>query len=824
MRPNAPAARAPSRIFGRFHFQEILEGPEPFVTYRARTQGLAGLERAFALKTLPVAAVRARPDAARRLLDVASRTAALREARIGQVVDFGMAPEGTVYVATEFLSGVNLSALREGLCREPEVRAVAARVLAHVGAEVAAALAAGHQASPPLVHGGLTPSNVFLTLRGAVKVVDFGQRLAVLSSEDPGPRPSAGPHAAPELVSPEQGSPAADVFALGVLVVELGTGTRPSVSRDVRSGSELSRSLLKLPGELAVPLAGLLRVDPAQRPSAREAERQLRRIATGMADTEVRALLAALARRLSAPPPGTPSESAVLPALEGGAGAVPRAPNAAAQTTEMAPCPADVALSAGDLRAVALDPGRTEASAMFELSVEDLVEALPEGASQAVTSAPRSVALRPKPPPVPTAGAVPPPGRPNMDNLTTGELEAMFAPGLAPGAGPAGQANAMVDPAAPPPENDFSEDAKTNAFEGRKLRPLLGDSFERPRRLSSTAGDVFPPLPEAQNVGAALPWDLDAPGVSGAFLPGLAEPTVEMDARQLLRSELLTGDPLPEDPAGAPADLAPAYSADAGEPEEGADALDSSNEAWEHELVTAQVRSTGRLRLIVTLATAACVALVTGVAGGYLLGERKAPPRASGDAVGPQAFPSPPALPPPAQAPAPPPVARPLPAPLAAAEPAVAPPAPRDAQGRVRVELSSAPPGAVVWINGGERGVTPTTVELKERHKRLLLVLPGHLPVEETLDHATLPATRSWTLVPATLPEPGSAAVSVTCQALGKYPISVDGKETGLLCPADIALAPGAHEVSVFVPWRFKRYVTRIDLLEGQRKKITLSR
>ena len=59
-----PQAAGPT--FGRFHGQEQLESPAPFLLYRGRTQGLAGFERPFAIKVLPRNAAGVRADAAQK--------------------------------------------------------------------------------------------------------------------------------------------------------------------------------------------------------------------------------------------------------------------------------------------------------------------------------------------------------------------------------------------------------------------------------------------------------------------------------------------------------------------------------------------------------------------------------------------------------------------------------------------------------------------------------------------------------------------------------------------------------------------------------------
>ena len=122
-----------------------------------------------------------------------------------------------------------------------------------------------------------------------------------------------------------------------------------------------------------------------------------------------------------------------------------------------------------------------------------------------------------------------------------------------------------------------------------------------------------------------------------------------------------------------------------------------------------------------------------------------------------------------------------------------------------------------MWINGGERGLTPVRTELKERHRTLVLVKAGWKHIVEELDHTTMMAERVYELEPVEPPQ-GPAAVRVECEQEGKYPVMVDGKDTGLLCPALIKTSPGEHVVGVYVPWRFKTYENKLVLGAGRTK------
>lgn len=92
--------------------------------------------------------------------------------------------------------------------------------------QVVTALRHAHQAE--ICHGGLTSSHVFLTPRAGgdfqVQVTDFGL-VPLLAAHAAGPPTDAWWHLAPEVAErPAEATPRADLFALGVLLVELLTG------------------------------------------------------------------------------------------------------------------------------------------------------------------------------------------------------------------------------------------------------------------------------------------------------------------------------------------------------------------------------------------------------------------------------------------------------------------------------------------------------------------------------------------------------------------------------------------------------------------------
>jgi serine/threonine-protein kinase len=167
------------------------------------------------------------------LLDELRREAlaasALSHPGIVRVFDLDQAPDGSPFMVMEFLNGRDLArVLREG-------RALALSDVAVIVEAIAAPLGEAHRRG--IVHGDLTPANVFLLDAEAepqarVKILDFG--VARIRSQAGGIVRAAGtvgpsPYHAPEQ---QQGrtwevDERADVFSLGAIAQALVTGRAP---------------------------------------------------------------------------------------------------------------------------------------------------------------------------------------------------------------------------------------------------------------------------------------------------------------------------------------------------------------------------------------------------------------------------------------------------------------------------------------------------------------------------------------------------------------------------------------------------------------------
>ncbi|MBI5490202.1 MAG: protein kinase [Deltaproteobacteria bacterium] len=147
-----------------------------------------------------------------------------------KIMDFGMSPDGRVYLVMEYLEGENLAQRIRRETRLPVPEAVA------VVSDTLDVLAATH--AKGIVHRDLKPENIFLASRPhrppEVKLLDFG--IARLSDRRAGEERLTDPGVAlgsPHFMAPEQIAALpdvdarADTYATGVVLFEALTGRTP---------------------------------------------------------------------------------------------------------------------------------------------------------------------------------------------------------------------------------------------------------------------------------------------------------------------------------------------------------------------------------------------------------------------------------------------------------------------------------------------------------------------------------------------------------------------------------------------------------------------
>ena len=225
-----PAPAAGTSI-GPFTLMEVLGRGGSSVVYRAIREQ-EGVQQSVALKLLRVGLhteeERRRFRSERRVL------AQLSHPNIATLIEGGITEAGVPYIALELVEGrpVTVYASEHRL----DLRRRLALFLA-----VCRAVEAAHRAL--VVHRDLKPSNVLVTRDGHVKLLDFGIAKLLDAESDEGAaeyRAMTPAYAAPEQFSGQRITTATDVYALGVLLGELVTGTRHAEGSDPTPSARLS--------------------------------------------------------------------------------------------------------------------------------------------------------------------------------------------------------------------------------------------------------------------------------------------------------------------------------------------------------------------------------------------------------------------------------------------------------------------------------------------------------------------------------------------------------------------------------------------------------
>jgi len=200
--------------------------------FLARAAGPKGFQKILVVKRI-LPHLAEEPAFVDMFLSEAKLAAQFSHPNIVQIFDFGEV-EGTSYIAMEFVDGPNLRTL--------QVRALEAGVplplpvCAKIIALACEGLAYAHDFVEPstgqplgVIHRDISPDNLLVARNGYVKVVDFGIAKASVQSHKTKTGTIKGKfgYMAPEQLQNQTLDRRTDVFALGMVLYEMVTGTKP---------------------------------------------------------------------------------------------------------------------------------------------------------------------------------------------------------------------------------------------------------------------------------------------------------------------------------------------------------------------------------------------------------------------------------------------------------------------------------------------------------------------------------------------------------------------------------------------------------------------
>jgi len=218
-----PSSTVPSRL-GRYELVGHLATGGMAEIHLARLAGEGGFEKIVVVKRLLPELV-ASPAFVKMFLEEGKLVARLDHPNICEVFELGR--EGAeYYLAMPFLDGI---AAHELIARPRETDRIAQlRVAAGVIVQACAGLHHAHElrdadgAPAGLVHRDVSPSNLFVTSAGVVKVLDFGiAKVRGAAETEAGTVKGKSQYMAPEQLLGEPVDRRCDVFALGIVLFEL---------------------------------------------------------------------------------------------------------------------------------------------------------------------------------------------------------------------------------------------------------------------------------------------------------------------------------------------------------------------------------------------------------------------------------------------------------------------------------------------------------------------------------------------------------------------------------------------------------------------------
>ena len=177
------------------------------------------LDRPVALKLLPMH-LQSGESAKKRFLQEARAASALDHANVCTIHEIGESEDGSMFISMAYYEGESLQEkIKRGVPDFSEAL--------NIAIQTARGLQSAHESG--IIHRDIKPGNIMLTVRGEVKIVDFG--LAKLAGQSrltqSGSTVGTAAYMSPEQINNETVDHRSDIFSFGLLLYELFTGSHP---------------------------------------------------------------------------------------------------------------------------------------------------------------------------------------------------------------------------------------------------------------------------------------------------------------------------------------------------------------------------------------------------------------------------------------------------------------------------------------------------------------------------------------------------------------------------------------------------------------------
>jgi eukaryotic-like serine/threonine-protein kinase len=233
MTANAIGSLCAGSALGRYELLLPIAQGGMATVWAARMKGSRGFSKIVAIKTM-LPSLSSDPRFEQMFLSEAEIASRIKHPNVCEILDLGE-QDGVLYLAMDWIDGDSLVTLLAECQRQD--RKLPYGVAARIGTAAARGLHAAHELKDDagalfgIVHRDVSPHNILVTFDGLVKIVDFGVAKAVARSDHQvthaGHLKGKTQYMAPEQAFCDEVDRRTDVFALGIVLYQITTGTHP---------------------------------------------------------------------------------------------------------------------------------------------------------------------------------------------------------------------------------------------------------------------------------------------------------------------------------------------------------------------------------------------------------------------------------------------------------------------------------------------------------------------------------------------------------------------------------------------------------------------